>query len=244
MTETKRIEIKRNSVANFSKVSSKFLDTASSSLSLVEKVEKSTAKTQDVVYKKDIFPDDLDNYRKKVSNHYKSTTVSNKFMQSAATSFQPTPKPSEIIKLSPGLKSAIKLFIFIFIAYTFLQTKTGKPVKKFISQIPDRVFNAANFVQIQRAELDIFTFTKLMLVNYRSNKKLPQDFSKFLRANFKNTLSKDAAKDPWGNFYKMTVDYNKKTFEIRSFGPDKKNGTMDDIYKMANYEIDVPMEVE
>lgn len=133
-------------------------------------------------------------------------------------------KPDFRIPFKRYLKKSLSIFILItvfYLAYPYLYSLKDKA-----SGI---VGYGLNFIEFQRCESEIFLIGQALNHEYSLRKSFPKDFPQFIRASFKSRISKDSARDPWGNLYRFQEEKN--VFKIISDGPDKEKNTSDDLVK-------------
>jgi len=243
MDQNKKFASGKNGRENFPKVSSRFLQNASSSFNKGESVSKAS----DVIFEQD-FENTVrksQGYRRRADEPYRNVTVSSRFINNASGSFNNYPKSEEpIVKFSPKFKKVFITTVVLFLGYNFIQSDSGKPLKNILQKVPQNFSAGLDLAKAKKAEIDIFSYAKLISINYRNTQKLPEDFSNYIRKVFKSDSKKDRTKDPWGNLYIFSVNEEEKTFSISSPGADRKNGTADDIKTETRYEVELNIGTE
>jgi hypothetical protein len=133
------------------------------------------------------------------------------------------------------LKKFVPFLVFLTVLYF-----SWPYISSYKDKAQGTINYGLNFIEFQRVETEVFQIGQATNDYYNLRKKLPEDFSQFIRTSFKTRFSKDSALDPWGSPYRLVE--TETAFQITSDGPDKKTGTFDDFVKEFAKDIKVPDE--
>ncbi|AFL72196.1 type II secretion system protein GspG [Thiocystis violascens] len=78
---------------------------------------------------------------------------------------------------------------------------------------------------------DLHSMSVMLDAGYVMDRRLPDEagFDAWLNRAFKENSIKDLALDHWGHHYIYQLSENKRTYSLRSVGPDGIAGTVDDL---------------
>lgn len=78
---------------------------------------------------------------------------------------------------------------------------------------------------------DLHSMSVMLSAGYVMDRRLPseEEFESWLNKTFKENSIKDLAVDHWGHPYVYQLSENKRTYVLRSVGPDGIAGTADDM---------------
>lgn len=143
--------------------------------------------------------------------------------------------PSEIGKeLDKSLsKSKYVLFIFAFLLaiITFIFTDISKNIftESFNNKFLYIKSFSFNFLKIARCEQDMTLIIMKLNIKAQETGIYPDNITKFIKKDVKESRGTQRGKDPWGNEYILKEEDNK--FKLISPGPDLKVDTYDDLVK-------------
>lgn len=102
-------------------------------------------------------------------------------------------------------------------------------VKTKLAEASSYIFN---FTYIQKCDRDMFLIGEELNKYVTNNSSYPPNISSFINQKFKGVLNSDPSRDPWGTPFVFKEDND--LFKLVSFGPDKIEGSTDDIIKTFN----------
>ena len=83
--------------------------------------------------------------------------------------------------------------------------------------------------QIVRTQMELSSIQRLVLMDVMDGSFNDKAFQEYLRGKLISNSDRDVSLDPWGNPYQIRI-YQRKEYEIWSYGPDMQNNTEDDLW--------------
>lgn len=175
-----------------------------------------------------------DKSNKIVSIHKNSNPTFKEAFQNILNIIKPKLKK---VKVPAFIKANLKYIIgiiFIYILVFYPGNVQGfytqrEYVKTKIAQVSSYVFN---FTYIQKCDRDMFLIGEELNKYANNNSSYPSNISSFINQKFKGVLNSDPSRDPWGTPFVFKEDND--LFKLISLGPDKIEGSTDDIIKTFN----------
>ena len=172
---------------------------------------------------------------------HQNAQVSDKFLQVASVTIMNYQEREAKAKKGPFLtrkaKERIKQLIYLVLLIAFFQSSYAKPLKYMLKILPGKINYAANFIQVQQCEVEILAIGKAIISYQHSRHSYPENLEEFIRGSLSSNTKK-FGKDPWGGNYSL-MTFN-DGFKVVSYGPDKKNGTGDEIFNTFSLKFSSP----
>jgi hypothetical protein len=179
--------------------------------------------------------------KKDLSQMHQHAKVSEKFMKVANDTIR---SETIVLKASPiknpfNFKKFFLNVVYLVLILIFFKSSYSKPVRDWAYKVykqPDKISYFTNMFQIERCEVQMTSIGKILLSPFKTNSSFPPDIKSYINKSFPDGDKKDYATDPWGKTF--IFEKEESSFRIISSGPDKKQGTKDDIKKVFNIGYD------